>query len=270
LNSESTDVPRESIAYLTSREQVTALLSMTESIDLVIPRGSNALVSSIQNSTRIPVMGHADGRCCAYVHSDADVTMARDVVTDSKVDYPAACNALETLLVHEDLVRDGRIKEIVSGLVEKGVELRCEEDILRAFGGAKGAIKATEEDITTEFLDLRIYIRSVVSLDQAITHINTYSSHHTDTILTTSPSTAEQFQRRVDSAGVYWNASTRFADGFRYGFGAEVGVSTGKLHARGPVGLEGLTSYKYLIDGNGQGAGMYGEKGRKFLHQRSI
>jgi glutamate-5-semialdehyde dehydrogenase len=163
---ETTDIPRESIAYLTSREQVTALLSMTESIDLVIPRGSNALVSSIQNSTRIPVMGHADGRCCAYVHSDADVTMARDVVTDSKVDYPAACNALETLLVHEDLVRDGRIKEIVSGLVEKGVELRCEEDILRAFGGAKGAIKATEEDITTEFLDLRIYIRSVISLDQ--------------------------------------------------------------------------------------------------------
>jgi glutamate-5-semialdehyde dehydrogenase len=218
---EMTDIPRESIAYLTSREQVTALLSMTESIDLVIPRGSNALVSSIQNSTRIPVMGHADGRCCAYVHSDANVRMATDVVTDSKIDYPAACNALETLLVHENLVKDERIKQVVAGLAEKGVELRCEEDILRALGSTKGAIKATEEDITTEFLDLRIYIRSVKSLDEgtpftsayiAITHINTYSSHHTDTILTTSPSAAEQFQRRVDSAGVYWNASTRYSD----------------------------------------------------------
>ena len=146
--------------------------------------------------------------------------MARDVVLDSKIDYPAACNALETLLVHESLVKDGRIKDVVAGLVEKGVELRCENDVLIALKGTKVAIRATDEDIITEFLDLRIYIRSVNSLDEgyppltsvlriAINHINTYSSHHTDTILTTSPEIAEQFQRRVDSAGVYWNASTR-------------------------------------------------------------
>ena len=161
-----TAIPPESIAYLTSREQVTALLSLTDSIDLVIPRGSNALVSSIQNSTKIPVMGHADGRCCAYIHSDANITMARDVILDSKIDYPAACNALETLLVHESLVKDGRIKDVVAGLVEKGVELRCENDVLIALKGTKGAIKATDEDIVTEFLDLRIYIRSVNSLDE--------------------------------------------------------------------------------------------------------
>jgi glutamate-5-semialdehyde dehydrogenase len=163
-----TDVPAGSIAYLTSREQVAALLSLTESIDLVIPRGSNALVSSIQNSTRIPVMGHADGRCCAYVHSDADISMARDVILDSKIDYPAACNAVETLLVHDSLLGDGRIKEVVAGLVEKSVELRCENDVLTALKGVKGAIPATDEDVVTEFLDLTIYIRSVKSLDEGI------------------------------------------------------------------------------------------------------
>lgn len=215
-----TKVPPESIAYLTSREQVTALLSLTESIDLVIPRGSNALVSSIQNSTKIPVMGHADGRCCAYVHSDADLPLARDVILDAKIDYPAACNAVETLLVHESLL-DGRIREVVAGLVEKAVEMRCEDDVLKALEGTKGVIRAIDEDMVTEFLDLRIYIRSVKSLDEgctlfmqlltvAINHINTYSSHHTDTILTSSPEVAEEFQRRVDSAGVYWNASTRY------------------------------------------------------------
>ena len=204
-----TDIPPESIAYLTSREQVASLLKMTQSIDLVIPRGSNALVSSIQNSTKIPVMGHADGRCCAYVHSDADIAMARDVILDSKIDYPAACNALETLLVNEELVKDGRIKDIVAGLVEKKVELRCEEDIAKALKGVNGVVPATEEDVVTEFLDLRLYIRSVKTLDEAIVHTNTYSSHHTDTILTSSPELAEEFQRRVDSAGVYWNASTR-------------------------------------------------------------
>lgn len=161
-----TDIPAGSIAYLTSREQVAALLSLTESIDLVIPRGSNALVSSIQNSTKIPVMGHADGRCCAYVHSDADIPMARNVILDAKIDYPAACNAVETLLVHESLLGDGRIKEVVAGLVEKGVELRCEDNVLKALEGVKGAIPATDEDIVTEFLDLKIYIRSVKSLDE--------------------------------------------------------------------------------------------------------
>jgi glutamate-5-semialdehyde dehydrogenase len=154
-------------------------------------------------------MGHADGRCCIYVHEDADLKVARDVVLDSKIDYPAACNAVETLLVHHSLVKDGSLRQVVEGLVAQGVELRCEEDIRTALGDIKGVVEATEEDIMTEFLDLRIYIRSVESLDEAINHINTYSSHHTDSIITTSAQAAEQFQRRVDSAGVYWNASTR-------------------------------------------------------------
>lgn len=155
-------------------------------------------------------MGHADGRCCIYVHDDADLDVARAVVLDAKIDYPAACNAVETLLVHDSLVRDGRVKKVVGGLVGKGVELRCEDDIRTALGDTKGVVKATEEDVVTEFLDLRIYVRSVKSLDEAINHINTHSSHHTDSIITTSAETAEQFQRRVDSAGVYWNASTRY------------------------------------------------------------
>ena len=171
---DQTDVPSECIAYLTSREQVASLLSLTESIDLVIPRGSNELVSSIQNSTKIPVLGHADGRCCAYIHLDADIPMARDVVLDSKIDYPAACNAVETLLVHEALVKDGRIKEVVSGLVEKKVELRCEEDVFKALEGVKNVVIALKDDVVTEFLDLRIYIRSVTSLDEGISNPDQY------------------------------------------------------------------------------------------------
>jgi glutamate-5-semialdehyde dehydrogenase len=204
-----TAIPSQAISYLTSREQVSGLLSLTDQIDLVIPRGSNALVSSIQASTRIPVMGHADGRCSIYVHADADLKLARDVVLDAKIDYPAACNAVETLLVHESIVKNGAVRTIVEGLVEKGVQLRCEEDIRTALGDTKGVIEATEEDVATEFLDLRIYIRTVKSLDEAINHINTYSSHHTDSIITSSAEAAKEFQRRVDSAGVYWNASTR-------------------------------------------------------------
>jgi glutamate-5-semialdehyde dehydrogenase len=164
-----TAIPPESIAYLTSREQVTALLSLTDSIDLVIPRGSNALVSSIQNSTRIPVMGHADGRCNIYLDSDLDVELAGAVVLDSKIDYPAACNAVEALLVNRVLLSDGRLAKILSPLVKNGVELRCENDILEAIGGAldkKLLVKATENDMVTEFLDKTIYIRSVDSLDE--------------------------------------------------------------------------------------------------------
>jgi glutamate-5-semialdehyde dehydrogenase len=162
----STAIPPESIAYLTSREEVTSLLSQTHSIDLVIPRGSNALVSSIQNSTRIPVMGHADGRCCVYVHNDADLSMASYVIEDSKVDYPAACNAVETLLVHEDLIKNGKVREVIKGLVDRGVEMRCEEDVLTALDGVKGTVRATDEDIVTEFLDLQIYVKSVKDLDE--------------------------------------------------------------------------------------------------------
>ena len=174
-----TDIPPESIAYLTSREQVTALLSLTDSIDLVIPRGSNELVSSIQNSTRIPVMGHAEGRCCIYLDSHLDVATAGAVVLDSKIDYPAACNAVESLLVHRDLLSDGRLSKILEPLTKKGVELRCEKDILDAVGGTLEKdllVKATEEDMVTEFLDKTIYIRSVASLDEG-TPISIISDH---------------------------------------------------------------------------------------------
>jgi glutamate-5-semialdehyde dehydrogenase len=170
-----TDIPPESIAYLTSRDQVAALLSLTDSIDLVIPRGSNELVSSIQNSTRIPVMGHADGRCCIYLHSDLDIATAAAVVLDSKIDYPAACNAVESLLVHRDLLSDGRLSKILEPLIKNGVELRCEKDILDAVGGTVDKdllVKATEEDMVTEFLDKTIYIRSVASLDEGTPDFN--------------------------------------------------------------------------------------------------
>jgi glutamate-5-semialdehyde dehydrogenase len=184
---------------------------MTDSIDLVIPRGSNALVSSIQNSTRIPVMGHADGLCCVYIHADADVAIATRVILDSKTDYPAACNAAETLLVHSSLVASEKIRPVLQALLDHNVKLHCSPDILSTLQLSHPlAGPATPTDVTTEFLDLELYVTTTPSLDAAINHVNTYSSHHTDAIVTTSASAAAEFQRRVDSAGVYWNASTRY------------------------------------------------------------
>jgi glutamate-5-semialdehyde dehydrogenase len=277
------ELPVESVQLVATRQDVHALLALDEYIDLVIPRGSNALVKNIKASTKIPVMGHADGICSVYVDADADLEKAVPLVVDAKTNYPAACNSTETLLVHAD-VADEVLPRIAAALARAGVtKMHADEmclPLLRAGleGSAAGAgagagaavvVAATEEDWRTEWLSLEISVKCVANMREAVAHINKFGSGHTDAILTESNETAEFFMRAVDSAGVYHNASTRFADGFRYGFGAEVGVSTNRIHARGPVGLEGLTTYKYRLYGNGQGAGDYGSAAdgkRAYLH----
>ncbi|KAL2157399.1 hypothetical protein VTH06DRAFT_6218, partial [Thermothelomyces fergusii] len=228
------------------------------------------LVRYVKNNTRIPVLGHADGLCAIYLEPSADPAMAADVVVDAKTDYPAACNALETLLVHEGALAS-HLPAVAAALAARGVELRCDAPSRAALAGVPGlsVADAAEQDYSTEFLSLTLAVKTVASLDEAVAHINTHGSHHTDCILTASAENAERFMAAVDSAGVYWNASTRFADGTRYGFGTEVGISTNKIHSRGPVGLEGLTIYKYKIRGRGQVAASYGsgEGKRPFLHQ---
>ncbi len=258
-------VPTNAVQLIATREEVRDMLALDRWIDLIIPRGSNELVRSIQESTRIPVLGHADGLCVVYIDAAADLGIAARVVLDSKIGYPAACNAVETLLVHQ-----GALAEVLPAVSRElqaaGVELRADEPAREHVDGAK---LATDEDFDTEFLDLVIAIKTVADLDEAIEHINRHGSHHTDAIVTEDPAAAEAFLQRVDSAGVYHNASTRFADGFRYGFGAEVGISTNKTHARGPVGVEGLVIYKFLLQGRGHVAADYGPGKKAFLH-RSI
>lgn len=270
----TTSIPPGAIQLIETREDVNALLDQDRYIDLVIPRGSNELVRFIKNNTKIPVMGHADGLCAIYIHEDADEDKAVRVVLDAKTDYTAACNAVETLLVHESVF--GTVfPKVASTLLQAGVSLRCDPASKKALESSflptamKAIIQdATPQDYHTEFLELTLAVKTVSSVEEAITHINTHGSGHTDSILTESKEVAEKFMAVVDSAGVFWNASTRFADGFRYGFGTEVGISTNKIHARGPVGLEGLMIYKYQIRGNGQGAGDYGSGKKKYLHQK--
>lgn len=257
-----------------TREDVNALLDQDQYIDLVVPRGSNELVRYIKDHTKIPVLGHADGLCAIYVHEDADPEKAVKVIVDAKTDYPAACNAVETLLVHQ-AVSATLLPKIASALLQAGVSLRCDQLSKAALESSNldSAMKkmlqdAVPEDYNTEFLELTLAIKVVNGLDDAVLHIGEHSSGHTECILTESKDIAEAFMTRVDSAGVYWNASTRFADGFRYGFGTEVGISTNKIHARGPVGLEGLMIYKYQLRGNGQIAADYGSGKKSFLHQK--
>ncbi len=248
----------------------------------MIPRGSNELVRYIKNNTRIPVLGHADGLCSIYVHKDADPGMAVKILVDAKLGYPAACNAVETLLVDKTAL-DTILPSVASALLERGVSLRCDAESKDALSSAlpknEAAIlqDATEEDYATEFLAPILAIKTIpaapddspsTSCSLAIAHINAHSSKHTDAILTSSSEIAKQFQSGVDSACVFWNTSTRMADGMRFGFGTEVGISTNKIHARGPVGLEGLMIYKYRINGCGQVAGDYGEGARKWRHER--
>jgi glutamate-5-semialdehyde dehydrogenase len=270
----TTKIPSGAIQLVQTREDVSALLDQDQYIDLVIPRGGNDLVRYIKENTKIPVMGHADGLCAIYVHPDADAAKAVKVVVDAKTDYPAACNACETLLVHQDAATT-LLPKIASALLEAGVSLRCDSLSKAALQGsdldsAKKLIlqDSTEEDYNTEFLELTVAVKVVSGLDEAVEHINQHGSGHTDAILTESKETAESFMNRIDSAGVFWNASTRFADGFRYGFGTEVGISTNKIHARGPVGLEGLTIHKYQLRGNGQGASDYGAGKKAYLHTK--
>jgi len=255
---------KDAVQLLFTREQVRKLLQLDYLVDLVIPRGSNELVTSIQASTKIPVMGHAAGICHTYVHSDADIDMAVRLCHDAKCQYPAVCNAMETLLVHKDIAADF-LPKMAKSFQEVQVELRG-DDRTRKHIDAK---RATEEDWDTEYNDLIISIKVVSSLDEAVEHINEHGSHHTDAIVTNSVAIAEDFMGRVDSASVMWNASTRFADGYRYGLGAEVGISTNKTHARGPVGLEGLLIYKYRLKGSGHIVADYVGKGaNKFTHRR--
>lgn len=258
----SAGIPAESFVLMESRDDINAILGLHDYIDLLIPRGSNDFVRYIQENTRIPVLGHAAGICHVYVDGDADLDMACSVVLDSKTQYPAVCNAAETLLVDSRVAGDF-LPRMASLFEEKGVEMRGDPRTLEIIS----AKEACEEDWDTEYGDLTISIRVVDSMEEAIGFINFHGSHHTDAIVTRDMSRASRFVAGVDSADVFVNASTRFADGFRYGKGAEVGISTNKIHARGPVGMEGLMIYKYVLIGNGQVVRDYAGPGAKgFKH----
>ena len=260
----SSGLPQGCLFQAQMRDEITELLACHESVDLLIPRGSNAFVQYIMNNTKIPVLGHADGICHIYVDKDFDLEKAIPVIIDAKTQYTAACNAVETLLVHKDAL-DRLMPPLQKAFEEYKISLRATQDIAVKYGSEL----ATDEDFATEYLNLIISAKTVDNIDEAIWHINRYGSHHTDCIITEDSKATEHFMRMVDSAGVYQNCSTRFADGFRYGFGAEVGISTGKIHARGPVGLEGLVTYKYKLFGSGQIVGDYAE-GRKSFHFKDL
>lgn len=262
-------VQPEVIQLLTTREETLALLGLDEYVDLVIPRGANSFVRFVQDNTRIPVLGHAAGMCHLYVDAAADMPKAVAITVDAKIQYPAACNAIETLLVHRG-VAARFLPEAASALRAAGVALKGDDQTRAVLhtAGMADIEPATDDDWRTEYSDLVLSIRVVDSVEDAIAHIGAYGSHHTDAIVTEDPVAAELFLSRVDSAGVFHNCSTRFSDGFRYGFGAEVGISTQKLPPRGPVGLEGLVTYKYVIRGNGQVVASYsGTDARPFTHR---
>ncbi|MEX0271603.1 glutamate-5-semialdehyde dehydrogenase [Leptolyngbyaceae cyanobacterium UHCC 1019] len=254
------------VQLLTTREETLQLLKLEQSVDLIIPRGSNSFVQFVQDNTRIPVLGHADGICHLYVDQAADIQKAVAISIDSKTQYPAACNAIETLLVHQAIAPDFLLEAITS-FQNKQVELRGDSRTLEILN-----IKpATQADWSTEYSDLILAIKIVDSLEAAISHINTYGSRHTEAIVTENAQAAATFMAEVDAAGVYHNCSTRFADGFRYGFGAEVGISTQKMPPRGPVGLEGLVTYKYQLVGNGHIVATYtGDRAKPFTHKELL
>lgn len=252
-----------------SHAEIDELLKCHESVDLIIPRGSNAFVRYIMDNTKIPVMGHADGICHIYVDESFDREIATRVIVDAKIQYTAACNAVETLLINRKIAGEF-LPELKKALDAEGVKIRGTKDvtdILAGSGSGEGTETIGEDDFDTEYLALTLGIKLVDGVDEAIDHINIHGSHHTDCIITDDDDRAAKFMQMVDSAGVYQNCSTRFADGFRYGFGAEVGISTGKIHARGPVGLEGLITYKYRLYGHGQTVTDYATGVKKFNHR---
>ncbi|MGK7873097.1 MAG: glutamate-5-semialdehyde dehydrogenase [Xenococcaceae cyanobacterium] len=258
-----TKVNPAAVQLLTTREEIRALLELDEYVDLIIPRGSNSFVRYVQENTRIPVLGHADGICHLYIDKGAQMEKAIEIAVDAKTQYPAACNAIETMLVHQAIAREF-LPKVAAALEAHKVELRGDEGT-REFLDIPAA---TEEDWKTEYSDLILSIKVVDSLEAAIAHINTYGSKHTDAIVTEDSSAAETFLNQIDAAGVFHNCSTRFSDGFRYGFGAEVGISTQQMPPRGPVGLEGLVTYKYQITGNGHIAATYtGANAKSFTHR---
>ncbi len=260
----STGLDPAVVQLLTTREETQALLALDQYLDLIIPRGSNSFVQFVQNHSRIPVLGHADGICHLYLDRQADLAKAIPIAVDAKAGYPSACNAIETLLV-DAAIADTALPPLATALGQAGVELRGD-------GAARQIIPelvpATEADWGTEYSDLILAVKVVDGLAAAIAHINTYGSRHTEAIVTEDSAAAAQFMDQVDAAGVYHNCSTRFADGFRYGFGAEVGISTQKMPPRGPVGLEGLVTYKYQLVGQGQVVATYsGAQAKPFTHQ---
>ena len=239
--------PKNVIQQVFTRDDVTEMLKCDKYINLIIPRGGNKLVKFIKENTKIPVLGHADGICHIFVDESADLDMAIRIITDAKTQYPSACNSVETLLIHE--------------------KFTGKDSLLAALQLSEIQLTDNPKNWSHEYGDKILSFKTVKSVEEAIEHINTYGSGHTDSIITKNVQNAEKFMNEVDSAGVYFNASTRFADGFRYGFGAEVGISTNKTHARGPVGLEGLTIYKYKLVGNGQIVGDYAAGLKKFHHR---
>jgi glutamate-5-semialdehyde dehydrogenase len=261
------EIPEGALSSVAGRADVDALLALDEDIDLVVPRGGYDLVRHVRAHTRIPVLGHSEGVCHVYVDRAADEAMATAIVLDSKLQYPAACNAAETLLFHRDAAARFLVP-LLRRLLEEGVEIRaCPKT--RALAPALDLLPASEDDWRTEYGGPTLSVRVVESLDEAVLHVNRHGSHHTEAIVTADAAAAEAFLSRVDAAGVFHNASTRFADGFRYGFGAEVGISTSRLHARGPVGLDGLVTYKYLLRGSGQIVATYsGKDARPFEHRK--
>lgn len=256
----------DAICLLEARAEVMQVLQMDRQIDLVVPRGSTEFVNFVFQHSRIPVLGHGSGICHIYVDHAADLAMAKQVVIDAKVQYPAACNSVEKVLVHE-AVAARFLPELVRGLQSARVEVRGSEETRQLCAGLN-IVPATEEDWSTEYSDLKITVKVVRDLQEAIDHIDKYGSRHTESILTEDQAAADQFLNEVDAASVFHNASTRFADGFRYGLGAEVGISNSKLHARGPVGLEGLLTYKYKLKGSGQIVADYAEGRKKFRHRQ--
>lgn len=239
--------PQNAINQVFSRDDVAKMLDMSDYIDLIIPRGGNSLVKFIQENTKIPVLGHADGICHIVVDENADLKMATDIVIDAKTQYPSACNAVETLLIHKNF--------------------KYKNELLEAIVNANVKLIDAPENWAFEYSDRILAYKSIENVEKAIEHINLYGSGHTDAIVTDNVLNAEKFMNEVDSAGVYHNVSTRFADGYRYGFGAEVGISTNKTHARGPVGLEGLTIYKYKLYGSGQIVKDYADGKKQFTHK---
>ncbi|MBQ8118256.1 MAG: glutamate-5-semialdehyde dehydrogenase [Lachnospiraceae bacterium] len=272
-------LPQGCLLQVELHNEIDELLQCQGDVDLLIPRGSNAFVQYIMDHTNIPVMGHSSGICHIYVDEKADLEKVVPIVIDAKTQYPAACNTVETLLVNREIAP--KVFPMLREAFEKaGVKVRGTEEVVTlwqensvrdgATGATDGGIEVmADAEFGTEYSDLVISVKLVEDVREAVEHINRFSSHHTDCILTEDEQAARYFMQMVDSAGVYQNCSTRFADGFRYGFGAEVGISTGKLHARGPVGLEGLVTYKYLLTGEGQIVGDYAE-GRKEFHHRDI
>jgi glutamate-5-semialdehyde dehydrogenase len=267
-------LPEGFLTLLELRSEIDELLKCHEYIDLIIPRGSNEFVRYIMDNSAIPVMGHSDGICHVYIDEAADLDKAVKIAVDSKTQYVAACNTAETLLVHE-AVAGKLIPALQQALQKKDVTIHATKDVREIINSAGAQAQNVHEDAAdeknfgTEYLDYIVNIKIVKNIEEAIDHINTFGSHHTDSIVTENAEAAETFMNSVDSAGVYQNASTRFADGFRYGFGAEVGISTGKLHARGPVGLEGLVTYKYKLYGHGNIVDDYAE-GRRSFHFKNV